>query len=91
MSVLVKGLAMDFIRQERNEMAITGIWPAAVCVIPPNRRTDSIQRNTHPTRIQSIESAATEFNKSDDKSYKKDLRKPVRAQHLSLTMSNTIY
>ncbi|GLI81546.1 hypothetical protein PoHVEF18_009931 [Penicillium ochrochloron] len=53
MSVLVKGLAMDFIRQERNEMAITGIWPAS-----------------------SIESAATEFNKSEDKSYKKDLRKP---------------
>jgi len=31
MSVLVKGLAMDFIRQERNEMAITSIWPASVC------------------------------------------------------------
>jgi hypothetical protein len=30
MSVLVKGLAMDFVRQERSEMAITGIWPAAV-------------------------------------------------------------
>jgi hypothetical protein len=27
--------------------------------------------------LQSIESAATEFNKSEDKSYKKDLRKPV--------------
>ncbi|KAJ5355248.1 uncharacterized protein N7496_012460 [Penicillium cataractarum] len=53
MSVLVKGLAMDFVRQERNEMAITGIWPAA-----------------------SIESAATEYNKSSDKSYRKDLRKP---------------
>jgi hypothetical protein len=33
MSVLVKGLAMDFIRQERNEMAITGIWPASVRTI----------------------------------------------------------
>ncbi|KAL4895253.1 hypothetical protein BDV59DRAFT_191782 [Aspergillus ambiguus] len=54
MSVLVKGLAMDFIRQNRENMAITGIWPAS-----------------------SIESAATEFNKSEDKSYKKDLRKPV--------------
>ncbi|OQE23044.1 hypothetical protein PENSTE_c009G03256 [Penicillium steckii] len=29
MSVLVKGLAMDFIRQGRNEMAITSIWPAS--------------------------------------------------------------
>ncbi|KAJ5122787.1 hypothetical protein N7448_003919 [Penicillium atrosanguineum] len=54
MSVLVKGLAMDFKRQGRDEMAITSIWPAS-----------------------SIESAATEFNKSDDKSYKKDLRKPA--------------
>jgi hypothetical protein len=33
MSVLVKGLAMDFIRQERSEMAITGIWPASVRTI----------------------------------------------------------
>jgi NAD(P)-dependent dehydrogenase (short-subunit alcohol dehydrogenase family) len=29
MSVLTKGLAMDFVRQERTEMAITSIWPAA--------------------------------------------------------------
>ncbi|CAI7578476.1 unnamed protein product [Penicillium pancosmium] len=53
MSVLVKGLAMDFVRQDRDQMAITSIWPAS-----------------------SIESAATEHNKSSDKSYKKDLRKP---------------
>jgi hypothetical protein len=33
MSVLVKGLAMDFVRQERSEMAITGIWPASVCIV----------------------------------------------------------
>lgn len=31
MSVLTKGLAMDFIRQGRKEMAITSIWPATVC------------------------------------------------------------
>ncbi|KAI2785902.1 hypothetical protein POX_h09664 [Penicillium oxalicum] len=54
MSVLVKGLGMDFVRQQRTEMAITGIWPAVA-----------------------IESAATEFNNSDDKSYKNDLRKPT--------------
>jgi hypothetical protein len=79
MSVLVKGLAMDFVRQERNEMAITGIWPAAVCSnyfqpgqIPPC--VYMILSNL----VQSIESAATEYNKSSDKSYKKDLRKPVR-------------
>jgi len=34
MSVLVKGLAMDFERQGRHDMAISAIWPAAVCDIP---------------------------------------------------------
>ncbi|RJE21006.1 Short chain dehydrogenase [Aspergillus sclerotialis] len=29
MSVLTKGLAMDFVRQGREDMAITSIWPAA--------------------------------------------------------------
>ncbi|KAL2826945.1 hypothetical protein BJY01DRAFT_262174 [Aspergillus pseudoustus] len=53
MSVLVKGLAMDFVRQRRESMAITGIWPASA-----------------------IESAATEFNRSEDAS-KADLRKPT--------------
>lgn len=33
MSVLVKGLAMDFVRQGRNEMAVTSIWPASVCTL----------------------------------------------------------
>lgn len=36
MSVLTKGLAMDFIRQDRNEMAITSIWPASVSTIMQN-------------------------------------------------------
>lgn len=31
MSALTKGLAMDFERQELNDMAITSIWPAVVC------------------------------------------------------------
>lgn len=37
MSVLTKGLAMDFVRQGRKYMAITSIWPASVCRItfPP--------------------------------------------------------
>lgn len=30
MSVLTKGLAMDWIRENKNHMAITSIWPAAV-------------------------------------------------------------
>lgn len=37
MSVLVKGLAMDFVRQGRENMAITSIWPASVRIsISPN-------------------------------------------------------
>jgi NAD(P)-dependent dehydrogenase (short-subunit alcohol dehydrogenase family) len=31
MSVLTKGLAMDFERQGRENMAITSLWPAVVC------------------------------------------------------------
>jgi NAD(P)-dependent dehydrogenase (short-subunit alcohol dehydrogenase family) len=31
MSVLTKGLAMDWEREGKTEMAITSIWPAAVC------------------------------------------------------------
>lgn len=38
MSVLVKGLAMDFVRQERDTMSITGIWPASVCRDRPHLR-----------------------------------------------------
>ena len=30
MSVLTKGMAMDFVREGRKEMAITSIWPASV-------------------------------------------------------------
>lgn len=31
MSVLTKGLAMDWVREGKKDMAITSIWPAAVC------------------------------------------------------------
>lgn len=31
MSVLVKGLAMDWEREGKKDMAVTGIWPASVC------------------------------------------------------------
>jgi NAD(P)-dependent dehydrogenase (short-subunit alcohol dehydrogenase family) len=34
MSVLTKGLAMDFEREGLNNMAITSIWPAAVRLEP---------------------------------------------------------
>jgi NAD(P)-dependent dehydrogenase (short-subunit alcohol dehydrogenase family) len=33
MSVLTKGLAVDFEREGRTDMAITSIWPAVVCGI----------------------------------------------------------
>ena len=45
MSVLTKGLAMDFEREGRTEMAITSIWPAVVWSSPnahQNSRTDMI-------------------------------------------------
>lgn len=32
MSVLTKGLAMDFEREKKDDMAITSIWPAVVCL-----------------------------------------------------------
>lgn len=53
MSVLVKGLAMDFIRQERNEMAITGIWPASVRTIglSPTRMYTSGPISSNPYLI----------------------------------------
>lgn len=35
MSVLVKGLAMDWEREGKKEMAVTGIWPAAVSFPTP--------------------------------------------------------
>ncbi|KAK3380214.1 hypothetical protein B0T24DRAFT_186369 [Lasiosphaeria ovina] len=64
MSVLVKGLAMDFERQQQQQqqgtgegglgMAVTGIWPAAA-----------------------IESAATKKFTRQDPSYARDLRKPT--------------
>jgi hypothetical protein len=30
MSVLTKGMAMDFVREGKEDMAITSIWPASV-------------------------------------------------------------
>lgn len=78
MSVLVKGLAMDFVRQGRNEMAVTSIWPASVCImVLILSRAGVCERIADCINFQSIESAATEHNKGSDASYKKDLRKPV--------------
>ena len=79
MSVLVKGLAMDFVRQGRNQMAVTSIWPASVCVLVLILSGPGVREEIADCIIisQSIESAATEYNKGSDLLYKKDLRKPV--------------
>ena len=39
MSVLTKGMAMDFEREGRKDMAITSIWPAAVGLLYPSSGT----------------------------------------------------
>lgn len=33
MSVLTKGLAMDFVREGRTDMSISSIWPASVSMV----------------------------------------------------------
>ncbi|ETI25906.1 hypothetical protein G647_02683 [Cladophialophora carrionii CBS 160.54] len=45
MSVLTKGLAMDFVRQGRKDMAITSIWPASSIESAATR--DSTRREPH--------------------------------------------
>ncbi|KAH2667870.1 hypothetical protein LV164_006222 [Aspergillus fumigatus] len=71
MSVLTKGLAMDFVRQGTKDMAITSIWPAVV-------RFSAISaiRGAH-SPFKSIESAATEATTNEDPNRKADLRKPT--------------
>lgn len=71
MSVLTKGLAMDFVRQGRKEMAISSVWPAAVSPIIHALSAGRL------TTWQSIESAATEVTFANNDRLKNDLRKPV--------------
>lgn len=74
MSVLTKGLAVDFIRQGRDEMAITSIWPATVC---ENRLLCMCMLNLLISK-QAVESAATEMNPArGNPGDKSDLRKAV--------------
>ena len=72
MSVLTKGLAVDFVRQGRDEMAITSIWPATV-------REDRLLHVHYLMLIskQAVESAATEMNPAMNSGDKSDLRKAV--------------
>jgi NAD(P)-dependent dehydrogenase (short-subunit alcohol dehydrogenase family) len=75
MSVLTKGLAMDFERQRRRNIAITSIWPAVVSTIPPYHLF-TLKYLIHVTKmIQAIQSAATrDLENGPDGA--KDLRKP---------------
>ena len=53
MSVLTVGLAMDFKREERKDMAITSIWPATVCIISPppfNPNPNALTKPGHRVR-----------------------------------------
>lgn len=68
MSVLTKGLAMDFEREGRDNMAITSVWPAAVC---QKLFLNLISNPADP--FKAIQSAAT-----GDPSVQHELRKPVR-------------
>ncbi|GKT80943.1 short chain dehydrogenase [Colletotrichum tofieldiae] len=63
MSVLTEGLAMDFVRQELDDMAITSIWPAVLMLMM--------------VACQGIESAATQKFQSANSDESKDLRKPT--------------
>lgn len=51
MSVLTKGLAMDFARQGLDRMAITSIWPAVVCSLLYCNRVLGIVQDIHLSAI----------------------------------------
>jgi NAD(P)-dependent dehydrogenase (short-subunit alcohol dehydrogenase family) len=73
MSVLTKGLAMDFERQGRKDMAVTSIWPASVSQYSFELHPPTCQSSPR----QSIESAATGETLKRDPSAINDLRKAV--------------
>lgn len=74
MSVLTKGLAVDFDRQGKKDMAVTSIWPAVVCLPVP-----AVPLCLLTFLHQSIESAATESAVIADQDIRSDLRKPVHS------------
>jgi NAD(P)-dependent dehydrogenase (short-subunit alcohol dehydrogenase family) len=94
MSVLTKGLAMDFVRQGRKDMAITSIWPAAVSdnqllTLLSWMREDAKFLEallagcllTLGKLFKSIESAATQDSTRREPHLVKDLRHPVSLIH----------
>lgn len=77
MSVLTKGLAIDFEREGLKDMAITSIWPAVVSFTYTCYIIDYNARLTQSIIIQAIESAATEQFTKKNPDEEKDLRKPT--------------
>lgn len=71
MSVLTMGLAMDWKREGKKDMAITSIWPATVSDLNPLVIPNILKQ------IQAIQSAATEASTRVEPEIAKDLRKPT--------------
>jgi NAD(P)-dependent dehydrogenase (short-subunit alcohol dehydrogenase family) len=69
MSVLTKGLAEDFKRQGRTDMAITSIWPASVGPYDPMLQPGA-------NSFEAIQSAATKQVEENGGEGKRDLRHP---------------
>ena len=66
MSALTMGMAVDFEREGRSEMAITSLWPAAVRIVS--------RKSLHTAdQIKAIDSAATQNPQTD----RSQLRKPT--------------
>ena len=63
MSVLTRGLAMDFVRQDRKDMAITSIWPATVCL---PYTCSSRSRGSTADNFQAVESERFREHKVSD-------------------------
>lgn len=53
MSVLTKGLAMDFVRQNHKDMAITSIWPAAAIESAATEKNLEIRKDLRKATIYS--------------------------------------
>ena len=86
MSVLTKGLAMDFEREGRDGMAITSIWPAAVCLPLPIFHLN--QEEVFLILFQAIESAATGPMTKTDPTAERELRKATIYSDAIMAMLN---
>jgi NAD(P)-dependent dehydrogenase (short-subunit alcohol dehydrogenase family) len=83
MSVLTKGMAMDFKREGKKDMAISSIWPASV-----SHNTKTLNIFSKLIQEQGIQSAATEHSTGGDRRDWADLRKPAIFSDAILAMLN---